>query len=227
MDQYKPIIMEQIRKHIKLDKKVFIEFFLLYPGICKDADVKTITHFEYRYNDDQLTTSTMTEKPKICHEVRRDLAPAITKELCTDKVSLYERIKEYCCCGKSGEDKYIVESNVGWRDFEKDTIFGKYNSIPISCPDGKWGCLVAHHKIRITLDSKHIEVRKQFNSKEWKYEELLSLWEKYYDKKMEEKASHIYEEILLTNEKKLIGLLTDKLDNTKRIEKFIKDFIKQ
>lgn len=201
MEIAKSMIMKLLSEHIQLNRDIFIEFFLQYPGICRD--------FIY---DKPITA------------VDRNVAPCIVKELYVDNNC--QSLMNIFYCGNS--NKYMVISNVYWqKNYTGDTIFGKYISESIRCPDGKIGCFVDHRKIKIKLDKKHIILRRKFNSVEWKYNELLPLWQKFYDNKMNKIINEIYEKHFLgdvTN--KILYQIRNNGHNPNRIKTYILNEIK-
>lgn len=174
IDTMKPLIMEIIKenKNFIPDEKIYFDFFETYPGLCYSA--KDEIYFP---------------------DGSRDVAPCINKVLCVD----YEGIDQTY---ETNLDKYKVKSNMILHNLlyislgkANDTIFGEYTRLSLKCPhDTKNGksCEVAHYGHRLKITEKHIAMRKKINSKVWQYDELLVLWQKFYDKHMDELVEKAY-----------------------------------
>lgn len=149
--------------HMNVD--VFVEFFLKYPGICKDFYANP-EHKKLHY-----------------WRPLRNIAPCITDDFVIYKIGKYN----------AGRVKWLptnVSTSAGEWNFN---IFGDYETKCIPCPDGRRGCEVCHMSVDITFNEEHNEIRKKFNTTKWKYADLLKLWEALYDEKMKILVENKYE----------------------------------
>lgn len=180
----KSLIIDILKKdqRVKPKTSIYLEFFTKYPGICQfepgvhDKDIKAGS--AYFDADDNY----------FYYNVNHTVAPCITKELCTDMGDFEANL-----------EKYNVSSNMSMTDIlylskgTQDTIFGEYTFNYIKCPDHIDGCETLHSVRKLEITPKHIEMRKQINSKVWKYDELLSLWQIFYAERMNLLTETIYE----------------------------------
>ena len=106
-------------------------------------------------------------------------------------------------------------------------IFGTYKVIYLQCPDGYPGCEVLHSRYQVSFTEEQNQMREKFNSIELKYDDVLKLWEPFYDEKRQALVEMKYNKFFKDKlEKKFACLVVKNTDELKeKLNKEISDMI--
>jgi hypothetical protein len=169
-NKIKTVIRNELCKNFECLKMPMVDEFLqLYPGICRNAPMMT-SNFH-----------------------GRNIAPCVIAPLNTEtsvcSCDLGRLEMMFCICDYK---KHSTKTNMFWygdgacNNNKTTSLFGDFYRVLTGCPDRPFSvCGIAHTKSIAIVNRKHVEMRKLFNSKTLDYNIFLSLWQKFYDDKLE------------------------------------------
>ena len=139
--------------------KIIPEFLGLYPGICVDYKRSSSLHFN------------------------RNTSPCVTQKLNVETKNCHCLQANYCTCESNGESNFELNgrnySHVMWSN-KSETPLATFHKIldPMQPQSG-----IAYTKTIITVSEKQQVMRRRYNEKVWYYDDLLKLWQQFYDEK--------------------------------------------
>lgn len=152
--QIDTIAKNYLSKILELKPNIFSEFLFAYPGICTD--------YQTNPNLKDLVISTIPW---------RDVAPCIIESLTIKSPGKY-----------LGSKDEWMKCNIDHPEHVNGLeLLGSLSTERIACPDGIKGCEVKHARTMIKYTETTNLHRQKFNQNILKYHDILELWKKFYD----------------------------------------------